>query len=93
MKETSVACRNQRGRKGLECAGRAGEGRERSPGPLSKRALEVIDVYERSAIGHAIFKTWDARDIDELVPLMRKFVDAIKDEHQRQTAGLACQCK
>jgi hypothetical protein len=27
-----------------------------------------------------IFQTWDAREIDELVRLMRKFADAVKEE-------------
>jgi DNA-binding MarR family transcriptional regulator len=34
----------------------------------------------RDRIGRAIFETWDPRDIDELVRLMRKFADAVKDE-------------
>jgi len=34
----------------------------------------------RDRIGRAIFKTWDAHDIDELVRLMRKFADAVKGD-------------
>jgi len=34
----------------------------------------------RERFARSIFATWDARDIDELVRLMRKFADAVKDE-------------
>ena len=34
----------------------------------------------RDRIGRAVFATWDARDIDELTRLMRKFADAINDD-------------
>ena len=34
----------------------------------------------RDRIGRAVFKTWDAREIDELTRLMRKFADAITGE-------------
>ena len=33
----------------------------------------------RERIGRAIFETWDAREIEELVRLMRKFADAVTD--------------
>lgn len=38
---------------------------------------DAVDAA-REQIGRAIFATWGARDIDELVRLMRKFADAIK---------------
>jgi DNA-binding MarR family transcriptional regulator len=43
------------------------------------RAMTDAVDLARERLGHAIFKTWDARDIDELVRLMRKFADAIQD--------------
>jgi len=44
-----------------------------------KAMTDRVDAA-RERIGRAIFKTWEARDIDELVRLMRKFADAMKDE-------------
>jgi DNA-binding MarR family transcriptional regulator len=44
-----------------------------------KAMTDLVDTA-RDRIGRAIFKTWDARDIDELVRLMRKFADAVKEE-------------
>jgi DNA-binding MarR family transcriptional regulator len=38
----------------------------------------------RERIGRAIFETWDAHDLDELVRLMRKFANAIKAEEAIQ---------
>jgi acyl-CoA reductase-like NAD-dependent aldehyde dehydrogenase len=40
---------------------------------------DLVDAA-REKVGRAIFATWDADDIDELVRLMRKFADAIKQE-------------
>jgi hypothetical protein len=39
---------------------------------------QAVDAA-RERIGRLILKTWDPRDIDELVRLMRKFADAMKD--------------
>jgi DNA-binding MarR family transcriptional regulator len=47
--------------------------------PKGKAMTDAVDAT-RERIGRAIFATWDARDIDELVRLMRKFADAIKEE-------------
>ena len=44
-----------------------------------KAMTDRVDAA-RERIGRAIFKTWEAHDIDELVRLMRKFADAMKDE-------------
>jgi DNA-binding MarR family transcriptional regulator len=44
-----------------------------------KAMTDLVDAA-RERIGRAIFKTWDAHDVDELVRLMRKFADAVKDE-------------
>lgn len=47
--------------------------------PMGKAMTERIDAArERNA--RTIFDTWDAKDIDELVRLMRKFADAVKEE-------------
>ncbi|NDW06161.1 MarR family winged helix-turn-helix transcriptional regulator [Jiella pacifica] len=47
--------------------------------PKGKAMTDKVDaVRDRNA--RAIFKTWDAREVDDLVRLMRKFADAIKDE-------------
>jgi DNA-binding MarR family transcriptional regulator len=43
-----------------------------------KAMTDLIDAA-RDKMGRAIFETWDRQDIDELVRLMRKFADAIKD--------------
>jgi DNA-binding MarR family transcriptional regulator len=42
-----------------------------------KAVTELVDAA-RERIGRAIFMTWDAHEIDELVRLMRKFADAVK---------------
>jgi DNA-binding MarR family transcriptional regulator len=47
--------------------------------PKGKAMTDLVDDA-RDRIGRAIFKTWDAHDIDELVRLMRKFADAVKDD-------------
>jgi DNA-binding MarR family transcriptional regulator len=44
-----------------------------------KAMTDLVDAA-RERIGRAIFETWDAHDIDELVRLMRKFADAVKTE-------------
>jgi DNA-binding MarR family transcriptional regulator len=44
-----------------------------------KAMTDLVDAA-RDRIGRAIFKTWDVRDIDELVRLMRKFADAMTQE-------------
>ncbi len=38
---------------------------------------DLVDAA-RLRIGRAIFATWEGRDIDELVRLMRKFADAVQ---------------
>lgn len=45
-------------------------------GKLMTRAVDAA----RERLGRRVFETWDPRDFDELVRLMRKFADAIKDE-------------
>jgi DNA-binding MarR family transcriptional regulator len=53
--------------------------REAVVSPKGKAMTERVDAA-RDRIGRAIFKTWDARDIDDLARLMRKFADAMKDD-------------
>ena len=47
--------------------------------PKGKAMTDLVDAA-RERIGRAIFETWDAHDIDELVRLMRRFADAVRDE-------------
>ena len=44
-----------------------------------KAMTNLVDAA-RERIGRAIFETWDAHDIDELVRLMSKFADAVKND-------------
>jgi DNA-binding MarR family transcriptional regulator len=44
-----------------------------------KVMTQAVDAA-RERIGRRILKTWDPRDFDELVRLMRKFADSVKDE-------------
>lgn len=53
--------------------------REAAITPKGNAMTDLVDAA-RERIGRAIFETWDAHDIDELVRLMRKFADAVKDE-------------
>jgi DNA-binding MarR family transcriptional regulator len=47
--------------------------------PKGKAMTDLVDAA-RDRIGRAIFKSWDAHEIDELVRLMRKFADAVQDD-------------
>src|SRR4051812_17126859 len=47
--------------------------------PKGKAMTNLVDAA-RERIGRAIFESWDVSDVDELVRLMRKFADAVKDE-------------
>ncbi|MCE9650684.1 MAG: MarR family winged helix-turn-helix transcriptional regulator [Parvibaculum sp.] len=53
--------------------------REAVIAPKGKAMTDLVDAT-RERIGRAIFETWEARDIDALVRLTRKFADAVKDE-------------
>ncbi len=44
-----------------------------------KAMTDLVDAA-RDRIGREIFKTWEAQDIGELVRLIRKFADAVKDD-------------
>lgn len=50
--------------------------REAVISPKGKAMTDLVDAA-REKIGRAIFETWEARDIEELVRLMRKFADAL----------------
>jgi len=63
----------------------------RREGTADKRVREAIVVAEgkamtdridaaRERIGRSIFESWAEQEIDDLVRLMRKFADAIKEE-------------
>ena len=47
--------------------------------PKGKAMTNLVDAA-RERIGRAIFETWEARDIDDLVRLMRRFANAVQDE-------------
>ena len=46
--------------------------------PKGKAMTDLVDAA-RERIGRAVFETWEPREFDELVRLMRKFADAFKD--------------
>lgn len=47
--------------------------------PKGKAMTDKIDNAREKKV-RTIFETWDSREIDELVRLMRKFADAARDE-------------
>ena len=49
---------------------------------VSRKGKVMTDRLDaaRDRLGRVVLLTWDARDIDELARLMRKFADAIKDD-------------
>jgi DNA-binding MarR family transcriptional regulator len=58
--------------------------RETVISPKGKAMTDLVDAA-RERIGRAIFATWDTHDIDELVRLLRKFADALRDEPTTET--------
>ena len=46
--------------------------------PKGKAMTDAVDAA-RDRIGRAIFSSWDKDDIDDLVRLMRRFADAVRD--------------
>ena len=52
--------------------------REAVISPKGKAMTDLVDAA-REKIGRAIFETWDAREIEDLVRLMRRFADALGD--------------
>jgi DNA-binding MarR family transcriptional regulator len=53
--------------------------RETVIAPKGKLMTDAVDAA-RDRLGRKIFSTWEAHDIGELVRLMRKFADSVKDE-------------
>jgi len=53
--------------------------RETAISPKGKVMTRAVDAA-RERLGRRVFETWDPRDFDELVRLMRKFADTIKQE-------------
>jgi DNA-binding MarR family transcriptional regulator len=53
--------------------------RETAISPKGKLMTRAVDAA-RERLGRRVFETWDPREFDELVRLMRKFADAIKGE-------------
>jgi DNA-binding MarR family transcriptional regulator len=52
--------------------------RETAISPKGKAMTRAVDTA-RERLARRVFETWNPRDFDELVRLMRKFADAIKD--------------
>ena len=52
--------------------------REAVVSPKGKAMTDLVDAA-RDRIGRAIFAKWDPREIDELVRLLRKFADAVRE--------------
>jgi DNA-binding MarR family transcriptional regulator len=46
--------------------------------PKGKAMTDLVDAA-RERIGQAVFQSWEPREFDELVRLMRRFADAFKD--------------
>jgi len=65
----------------IERQGRAADRRVREA-VISAKGKAMIDLVDaaRDRILRAIFEKWDAQEIDELVRLMRKFADAMKQD-------------
>ena len=47
--------------------------------PKGKLMTDAVDAA-RDRLGRAIFQSWDVEEVDNLVRLMRKFADAVKDD-------------
>lgn len=56
-----------------------GRVREAAVTPKGKAMTERVDAA-RERMGRAIFETWDAHDVDQLVRLVRRFADALKEQ-------------
>jgi DNA-binding MarR family transcriptional regulator len=53
--------------------------REAAITPKGKAMTDLVDAA-RQRLGQAIFASWPAQDVDELVRLLRKFADALTEE-------------
>jgi len=47
--------------------------------PKGKLMTDAVDAA-RDRLGRAIFQSWDVEEMDNLVRLMRKFADAVRDD-------------
>jgi DNA-binding MarR family transcriptional regulator len=54
--------------------------------PKGKAMTDAVDTA-RERIGRTIFATWDERDVEELVRLMRKFADAVNGDARNDPAS------
>lgn len=52
--------------------------REAAVTAKGRQMTALVDAARERMVG-AVFKTWDARDVNELVRLMRKFADAVNE--------------
>ena len=71
---------------------------ERRTGAADRRVREAVVTGKgkamtdrldeaRTRMGRAVFASWDARDVDELVRLLDKFVKAVKDAPTNDVEG------
>ncbi len=51
-----------------------------------KAMTDRVDAA-RDRMGHEIFASWDTHEVNELVRLMRKFADAVKDGSNKESEG------
>lgn len=57
--------------------------REAAVAPRGEAMTEAVDAA-RDRIGRAVFADWDAGDVDDLVRLMRRYADAVREEPHRR---------
>ena len=64
----------------VERRGSAADGRVREAVITAKgKAMTDLVDQAREKMGQAVFASWEPQEVDELVRLMRKFADAVKD--------------
>ena len=64
----------------VERRGSAADGRVRQA-VITKKGKAMTDLVDsaREKMGQTVFASWEPKEVDELVRLMRKFADAMKD--------------
>lgn len=64
----------------VERRGSAADGRVREA-VITAKGKAMTDLVDRARekMGQAVFASWEPQEVDELVRLMRKFADAVKD--------------
>ena len=60
--------------------------REAVIAPKGKIMTDAVDAA-RDRIGRTIFSTWEPGELDDLVRLMRKYADCVRDEPQSDVAS------